>query len=327
MASEFQNIIIIDSPAYDNHDTGGGEYPETPERVRAVRERLNSGPLAACLKWVVPRPAARERLIAVHDENYLFRFEEAVLAGQTWFGHRDNQICFDSFDSAVMAAGAGPAGVDLLEDGEAELVFCPVRPPGHHAERAMALGFCFLNNVAIAADYWRQAYGRKRIFILDFDAHHGNGIQAAFETSGSVFYASIHEHPTYSFPGSGYAEERGFNGGKGTTLNIPLPPGAGDDMVLEVMRDKIGPVLEKFRPEALIIAAGFDAHGQDDMSGLDYSTILYSRLGGWIRKWAGQFCGSRVLSILEGGYNPPVLALSVEAYLAGLAYNKKYNKK
>ncbi len=321
MAPEFQDIVIIDSPAYDNHDTGGGEHPETPERVRAIRERLNSGPLAACLKWVAARPAAREWLIAIHDESYLFRFEEAVLAGQTWLGHRDNQICCDSFDCAVMAAGAGLAGVDLLEDGKEKLVFCPVRPPGHHAERAMALGFCFLNNIAIAADYWRQVYGRKRIFILDFDAHHGNGIQAAFETSSAIFYASIHEHPTYSFPGSGYAEEQGLNGGKGANLNIPLPPGAGDDMVLEAMQGKIGPALEKFRPEALIIAAGFDAHGQDDMSGLDYSTILYSRLGGWIRKWAGQFCGGRVLSILEGGYNPQALALSVESYLAGLAYN------
>jgi acetoin utilization deacetylase AcuC-like enzyme len=321
MAPEFQNIVIVDSPAYDNHDTGGGEHPETPERVRAIRERLKSGPLVSCLKWVVSRPAARERLIAVHDESYLFRFEEAVLAGQTWLGHQDNQICFDSFDSAVMAAGAGLAGVDLLEEGAEKLVFCPVRPPGHHAERAMALGFCFLNNIAIAANYWRQVYGRERIFILDFDAHHGNGIQAAFETSSAVFYASIHEHPTYSFPGSGYAEEQGLKGGKGANLNIPLPPGAGDDMVLEAMKGKIGPALENFRPDALIIAAGFDAHGQDDMSGLDYSTILYSRLGGWIRRWAGQFCGGRVLSILEGGYNPPVLALSVESYLAGLAYN------
>lgn len=182
----------------------------------------------------------------------------------------------------------------------------------------MAFGFCFFNNCAVAARYWQQRYNRRRILILDIDAHHGNGIQAAFEEDPEVLYVSIHEHPSFSFPGTGFAEENGSGAGKGMVLNIPLLPGAGDNEVLDAITEKVGPAIVAFEPEAILVAAGFDGHRQDDMSGLNYSTDLFLQLGLSIGKWAEQFSCGKVLSILEGGYHLDSLAESVEAYLTGL---------
>jgi acetoin utilization deacetylase AcuC-like enzyme len=181
------------------------------------------------------------------------------------------------------------------------------------------MGFCFLNNVAIAANYWRQVYGRQKILIIDWDAHHGNGIQAAFVEDHDVLYISIHEHPTFSFPGTGYAEDTGTGAGKGATLNIPLLPGAGDKACITALDKKVEPVVEAFQPQAMIVAAGFDGHALDDMSGLTYSTDLFGRLGEYMAAWAQTYCRSKVLTILEGGYHLQALAASVEKYLAGLA--------
>jgi acetoin utilization deacetylase AcuC-like enzyme len=240
--------------------------------------------------------------------------------GRSWLDHRDNSLSYDTYDAALTAAAAGPAAVDVIERGDGgDLPFCLVRPPGHHAEKARAMGFCFLNNVVIAARYWQKTHGRKRIAVVDWDAHHGNGIQHAFEGEGDVLYISIHEHPTFSFPGTGYAEERGTGEGAGATLNIPLRPGDGDDAVQRAIGESVESALENFAPEALIIAAGFDGHSQDDMSGLTFSTGLYGELGAAARRWAGKLCGGRLVSILEGGYHLPVLGESVGSYLAALA--------
>lgn len=314
----FRPLVIIDHPSFLEHDTGGGLHPEVPARLATIRQRLKQGPLASHMTVCEPKAIVRTDLLAIHDESYLFRLEEACLAGQTSFDHSDNQISYESFDVAQISAASGMTAIDLLEKGLASTVFCAVRPPGHHAERSRALGFCFLNNVAIAARYWQKTYQRQKIFIIDWDAHHGNGIQSAFEHDGDVFYASIHEHPTFSFPGTGYAEDRGEDAGYGATLNVPLPPGAGDEMLLEAIRTKIAPAIEAFQPEAIIVAAGFDGHRDDDMSGLMYSTAVYQELGRIMRHW-GERCQGRVVSILEGGYHLETLAASVETYLVGLS--------
>ena len=310
-------FVLIDHSSYLEHDTGGGLHPEVPGRVAAIRQRLTQGRLATLMTIHPPKSIARADLLSVHDESYLFRLEEACLVGQTSIDHSDNQICYESFDVALLSAAGGMTAIDLLESGHAGKVFCAVRPPGHHAERSTALGFCFLNNVAIAARYWQKVYQRKKIFIVDWDAHHGNGIQSAFESDPDVFYASIHEHPTFSFPGTGYAEEHGVGSGYGAILNVPLPPGADDEMLLDAIWAKIYPAFETFQPEALIVAAGFDGHRDDDMSGLAYSTNVYEKLGLTMKQW-GQRCQGRVVSILEGGYHLEALAASVEAYLVGL---------
>ncbi len=232
--------------------------------------------------------AERKWLLKVHDENYLLRLEEAALSGKTWLAHPDNQMSYETYEVALLAAGAGLTGIDLLEREKRGRVFCAVRPPGHHAERALPLGFCFLNNIATAARYWQEKYGRRKIAVFDFDAHHGNGIQAIFEEDPDVFYTSIHEHPTFSFPGTGYAEERGSGAGLGATLNVPLLPGNGDELFKKELLRTIEPALLDFQPEALLVAAGFDGHQLDDMSGLAYSTELY----GIHRQLAGRPCRS-----------------------------------
>ena len=295
-----------------------GAHPELRERVTAVCSRLRSGPLGPALIEEHPRAPAWETLLAAHDEGYLLRFEEAALSGREWFDHRDNQIGEGSYQAALQAAGAGPTAIDLIEAGVAPLAFCSVRPPGHHAERDRALGFCFLNNAVIAARHWQRAHGRRRVLVFDFDAHHGNGIQHAFEADPEVLYVSLHEHPTFSFPGTGYAEETGSGPGEGATLNIPLLPGAADGEALEALAERIDPAVRAFRPEAIVVAAGFDGHLLDDMSGLGYSTDLYRQLGAAIALWAGDLAGGRVLSLLEGGYHIESLCDGVEQYHCGV---------
>ncbi len=313
-----KKITIISDPDLLEHDTGGGEHPEIPERLEVIGERLASSRLADSLQYTSPQPAAREQLLSFHTEAWLFRFEEAVLSGRTYIDHTDNQIGYESFRVAMLSAGCGLSGIDLLESQQADNVFCLTRPPGHHAEPNMPFGFCFFNNCVIAARYWQER-GRQRVCVFDFDAHHGNGIQTAFEEDADTLYISIHEHPSFSYPGTGWAEEHGLGPGRGTILNLPLNPGAGDSQVLELLDEPVQGILDGFRPEAIVVAAGFDAHRQDDMSGLNYSTELYRLLGRRVKAWERTFCPGSLLSILEGGYDMESLADSVEAYLIGIS--------
>jgi acetoin utilization deacetylase AcuC-like enzyme len=312
------SLAILTDSAYFDHDTGGGEHPESPVRLEVILEALRKSPVHSALSFHQPMIAERSRLLAAHEENWLFRFEEGVLSGKSYIDHPDNQICYDSYNIACLAAGAGITAVDLIETGVANQAFCLVRPPGHHAEKNMPFGFCFLNNTVIAARYLQQRYGRKRVLIFDFDAHHGNGIQSAFEREADTCYISIHEHPSFSYPGTGYADEVGLGIGAGTILNIPLSPGAGDVQILAALDEKVEPRLVHLRPEAIVVAAGFDGHCKDDMSGLLFSTDLYREMGRRVKKWADIYCQGRLLSILEGGYELTVLGESVEAYVQGL---------
>ncbi len=316
-----QQITIITDTALQEHDTGGGEHPEIPERLRVINRNLAQGDLAPLLCYAQPQPASREQLLTFHTEAWLFRFEEAVLSGKTYIDHTDNQVGYESFNIAMLSAGTGISGINLLESGAMtgrdETVFCLTRPPGHHAEPNMPFGFCFFNNCVIAARHWQEC-GKQRVCVFDFDAHHGNGIQTGFEEDADTLYISIHEHPSFSYPGTGWAEEHGTGEGTGTILNLPLNPGAGDEQVLELLDGAVEEIIADFRPQAIIIAAGFDAHQRDDMSGLSYSTELYGSLAERIRGWEQQFCPGSLLSILEGGYEMESLADSVDAYLQRL---------
>lgn len=312
-----QTLYHITHPRYLRHDTGGGGHPEVPARMGVLSRELGCREDLFNLCSLEPTAAERGWLLKIHSENYLLRFEEAALSGQSYLGHPDNRLGYETYEIALLAAGAGLTGIDLVEQAPAP-VFCSVRPPGHHAEEALPLGFCFLNNVAVAARYWQERYHRRRIAIIDFDAHHGNGIQAAFEEDPEVFYISIHEHPTFSFPGTGYAEETGTGPGRGTTLNIPLLPGKGDAEMQAAYQRQIEPALSRFRPEALLVAAGFDGHRLDDMSGLAYSTELFGWLGERIAALANRHCDGRLVSILEGGYHLPSLGASAVQYCTGL---------
>jgi len=311
-------ITIITAPAFLRHDTGGSDHPEAPERMLAITDRLAEGYLGDRIRHLPPRPAARDQLLTFHTEDWLFRFEESVLSGRTYIDHPDNQVGYDSYEIATLSAGSGLVGVDLAEAEPGSVIFCQTRPPGHHAEPNQPYGFCFFNNCVIAARYWQRQYQRRRVCVFDFDAHHGNGIQTAFEEEAETSYVSIHEHPSFSYPGTGWAEDKGIGAGKGTILNLPLPPGAGEEHVVRVL-PKIHQFLEQIRPDALIIGAGFDAHRDDDMSGLAFTVELYRQLGVFVRELAAEFTENRVISILEGGYNLRRLGSCAEAYLLGLA--------
>ena len=311
-------ITIVTDPSFREHDTGGNDHPEAPERLQVIRDHLDASLLASSLCYRTPRPAERSELLAFHTEGWVFRFEEAVLSGRTYIDHPDNQVCYESYRIATLSAGSGITGVDLVEQRPGSVLFGLTRPPGHHAEPNMPYGFCFFNNCVIAARYWQRKYGRLRVCIFDFDAHHGNGIQTAFEEEADTTYISIHEHPSFSYPGTGWAEDRGFGAGKGTILNLPLPPGSGEEQVVRLL-PRIRKFLEEARPDALIIGAGFDAHREDDMGQLGLVEADFQWITKRIKYVAQRHCEGRIVSVLEGGYNLSSLARSVEAHVRVLA--------
>lgn len=311
------SVTIITDPSMQQHDTGGGEHPEVPARLQTVYDALKTSMFGKLLVDCRPKPATRKQLLFFHTEDWLFRFEEAVLSGRTYIDHPDNQVGYESYNIAMLSAGTGITGVEEVEANRDTVVFGVTRPPGHHAEPNMPFGFCFFNNCVIAARYWQQKYDRRRVCVIDFDAHHGNGIQTAFEEDSEAAYISIHEHPGFSYPGTGWPEENGLKEGRGTVLNLTLLPGAGDEQVIELFPSIIS-FLEKFQPEAIVVAAGFDSHVEDDMSGLNFTTEIYQTLGCFIAGLADRFAGGRLLSILEGGYHLDSLGECAVAYLNGI---------
>jgi acetoin utilization deacetylase AcuC-like enzyme len=233
----------------------------------------------------------------------IMRFEEACLWGMDELDHPDNKICRETFETAMLAVGGIIDTVDRVMRGEIDNAFCAVRPPGHHAEVNRVMGFCFFNNIAIAARYLQKKWGIQRIGIVDFDVHHGNGTQNIFEEDDSVFFYSIHEHPSFAYPGTGREFEKGSGPGCGFTLNSPVLPGQGDEEYKELLQRDLFPAFEAFKPEVILVSAGFDAHIDDDMSDIKLSTEGFS----WIMKnivgMADKYSKGRIISILEGGYS------------------------
>jgi acetoin utilization deacetylase AcuC-like enzyme len=218
------------------------------------------------------------------------------------FDYPDNQICVETFETALLAVGGVLDAARMVMAGKLDNVFCAVRPPGHHAEYDKAMGFCFFNNVAIAARYLQTEWGIQRVGIVDFDVHHGNGTQHIFEEDPNVFYYSIHQHPTFAFPGTGRVFETGNGEGVGATRNYPVLPGHGDKEYLGLIQRDLIPVLEAFSPEVIIVSAGFDAHVDDDMSDIKLTTQGYSRIMERIVALGELYSNGRVISVLEGGY-------------------------
>ncbi len=296
------------------HDPGYG-HPERPARLEAIKQRLAEtglskelmaiGPIEAPLSWV-------ERL---HDPAYIRRFQEACKKGHHIFEVADCGISKESYDIALLAAGGVLAAADAIMGGQAANAFGAVRPPGHHAERNRALGFCFFNNVALGAVYLLENYGLERVAVVDWDVHHGNGTQHLFESDPRVFYLSLHEDPRYCYPGTGYSRERGKGPGEGFTLNLPLPRGSGDAEYLKGFTEEGLPRLKEFAPQFVLISAGFDAHKDDPLAGQQMSRQGFAALGRLVLKLARDTAQGRVITVLEGGYNLQVLADCVEDHL------------
>jgi acetoin utilization deacetylase AcuC-like enzyme len=230
----------------------------------------------------------------------------------------DTPIGPNSCEIAMLSLGSLLRATDAVMTGEVKRAFSAARPPGHHAEPDRAMGFCLFSNVAIAARYIQRTYAANKIAIVDFDVHHGNGTQAAFEDDPSVLFISLHQHPRTCYPGSGYEWEQGVGAGRGLTLNIPLRPGAGDDDYLAAFRHAVLPKLEEFKSQVLLISAGFDAHADDPLAQIELSESCFQQMTEQLVSVADQYCNGRVISALEGGYNLRALGRSVVRHLIGL---------
>jgi len=288
-------------PRYLLHDTGP-YHPEVPERLEAILKGLETGGQLEKLVRISASPAAMEWIESVHDEAYIRRFEAACFGGRKTIDYPDNQMCADTYEIAQLAVGGILDTIDLLMQGEIDNAFCAVRPPGHHAEVDCAMGFCYFNNIAIAARYLQKKWKIDRVAIIDFDVHHGNGTQHIFEKDPSVFYFSIHEHPSFAFPGTGRAFESGDGAGSGATLNLPILPGQGDSEYAAHFESDLLPALADFKPQFILISAGFDAHCEDDMSGVSLTTEGYTQIMETLFDAATAHTQGRLVSVLEGGY-------------------------
>jgi len=306
---------FVYDPSYLNHDAGPG-HPESPERLRAIVARLEQTGLMQGLTPIRPAPAPLKWLTTVHSRAYVAEVERACREGRTWLHSTDTGICPQSYTVALLAAGGVLKAVDAVMAGSVRNAFCAVRPPGHHALRDRAMGFCLFNNVAIAARYVQGKYHVRKVLIVDWDVHHGNGTQAAFYDDPTVLYFSVHEYPFY--PGSGAQTETGAGPGEGYTVNVPLPSGSGDEEYVGALEEILKPRALSFGPGFVLVSAGFDAHEGDPLASMKVTARGYERLTRIARGIAEQCCAGRLVSVLEGGYNTDALAESVEAHLRAL---------
>ena len=302
---------------YLQHITFNG-HPECSQRLIAILKGLIDAGIMKKLHLLKAVPADQRWIETVHHVRYILRFEEACTWGLPDIDHQDNSICRDSYDIALMAVGGVLKAIDSVMEKEVDNAFCAVRPPGHHAELDKAMGFCYFNNVAIGARYLQRKWGVKRVGIIDFDVHHGNGTQHVFEHDNTVFYYSIHEHPSFAYPGTGREFETGVREGEGFTLNSPVLPGSGDTVYKEKLMADLVPAFEKFRPEVILLSAGFDAHVSDLMSGTELTTEGYDFVNRTVMDLANNLADGKVISVLEGGYDLEILPVLVANHIRTL---------
>ena len=300
-------VGIVYDPVYLKHDTGN--HVENPRRLAGTLSSLESSVLSRLVS-ISPRPAAQPELALVHSAQHIHNIQSMALKGGGWID-ADTVVSQGSFEAAVYAAGGAIAAAEAVMSGQVGRGFALVRPPGHHATRDRAMGFCLFNNVAIAARYLLSKYPLDRLAIIDFDVHHGNGTQAAFETEPRVLYVSTHQHPLY--PGTGHLEEIGSGEALGTKINIPLPAGCGDIEYKMVYEQIVIPAVKRFNPQFVLVSAGFDAHWADNISAMQVSIAGFAEMVKLIKGLADEICGERLVLLLEGGYNLEALSAAVQA--------------
>jgi|YNPNPStandDraft_1061719.scaffolds.fasta_scaffold59229_1 acetoin utilization deacetylase AcuC-like enzyme len=293
----------------------GAFHVERPERLRAIQRRLEETGLIKELVLIEPQPAPVEWVTTLHDPGYLERFRRACEKGHPILDTGDCGICPKSYEIALLAVGGVLAAADAVMSGRVQNAFAAVRPPGHHAERHRAMGFCFFNNIALGARYLQKHHGLAKIAIVDWDVHHGNGTQHLFEDDPTVLYISLHQDPYTLYPGTGRSSETGRGAGRGATLNIPLPPQSTDQDYLAALDRLALPALRAFGPDFLLISAGFDAHADDPLASMLLTEKGYQEMGRRLADLAREACQGRLITVLEGGYNLSVLAACVADHL------------
>jgi len=292
------------------HDMGS-HHPECPERLSAINDRLIAAGLDLYLSFHDAPQAEIEHLTRAHPREYVEGILSVVPVSGIHHLDPDTAMCPGTVKAALRAAGAGVLATDLVLGGEVENGFCAVRPPGHHAERAKAMGFCFFNNVAVAAHHALEKHGLKRVAVIDFDVHHGNGTEDIFAGDERVLMVGTFQHPFYPYSGT---DNPAIN-----MLNVPLPAGTRGDGFREVVESRWIPALDEFKPEAIFISAGFDAHYEDDMGSFGLLEADYAWVTGELKKVAKRHSSGRIVSILEGGYSLSALGRSVAAHIKVLA--------
>lgn len=320
-------------------DRAGG-HPERPARIRAVHAAVRAAGMLrsaspfpgfsvdfessgddgpAMLELEPIAPAEDSTLALVHPPEYVRALGVIARRGGGYADHGETYLGSTSDEVARLAVAAATRAADAVIAGEARRAFAAVRPPGHHAEPTQAMGFCLYATAAIAVRHLQSAHGLGRVAVVDFDVHHGNGTQAVFWRDPSVLTVSLHQDPRTIWPGSGYADEVGEDAGRGFNVNVPLPPGTGDEAYLAAVREQVLPRLIAFAPEALVVCAGFDAHVADPLAQLALSAEGFARIGSELAQLADTACGGRLIATLEGGYDLAALGEGVVAFLRGLA--------
>lgn len=303
------HTAVIWDQRYLLHETGLW-HPESPQRLEAIRKVLD-GPMGQKLTHLKPRLATIEEISLIHDFEYVKKIEK--LAGQDVQLDGDTHMSSGSWEAARLAVGGLLTCVDAVMDGKVKNAFAFVRPPGHHAEKARAMGFCIFNNVAIAAEYAIRQKNCRRVLIMDYDVHHGNGTQWSFYDRSDVFYLSTHRYPFY--PGTGSRREEGEGKGKGYTLNIPFSGGEGDEEYLKAFDREVIPVAKNYQPDLILVSAGYDAHRLDPLGGMNVTEKGFAHMTRSLLKVASEVCQGKILLVLEGGYSLEGLSASVEACL------------
>lgn len=306
---------LVYHPAFLEHDMGPG-HPESPNRLRAIMQRLEESGTLAQLICIEPRKAEDEWITQIHSPSYVASLNRHAPTEGRVSLDPDTSMSPGSLTAAYFAAGGALAAIDAIMAHQVDHVFCAVRPPGHHAEAGRAMGFCLFNNVAIAARYVQRKYGLTKVLIVDWDVHHGNGTQHSFEEDPSVLFFSTHQYPHY--PGTGRGTERGKGAGEGFTINVPMEAGEGDAEYHAIFLKSLVPAADAFKPEFVMISAGFDAHKDDPLASMGLTEAGYADLTDIVAGIAKRYANGRILSSLEGGYNLTALAYSVDAHIKAL---------
>ncbi|MBI2957365.1 MAG: histone deacetylase, partial [Chloroflexi bacterium] len=303
-------VALVYHPKYLEHDTGS--HPESADRLRRTVALIESSGLKRRLTYVDPRPASEDEITRVHAPAHVRRVRDLAAQGGGWID-ADTVVSRGSYDAAVLAAGGAISAVGAVIEGQARHALALVRPPGHHATASQAMGFCLFNNIAIAARHLLASKHAERVLIVDFDVHHGNGTQDAFYNDGRVLYFSTHQMPLY--PGSGDIDQTGNGSGKGMIANVPLPPGCGDDEYRRVYSEILAPLARRFRPQFVLVSAGYDAHWADPIASERMTVTGYAALARALQALANELCDGRLVFALEGGYHLEALSHSIKATL------------
>ena len=305
--------IVIDK-LYIDHDNGMG-HPESQERLLAIIDMLKETKLLEEVVRIEPRDATKEEITLVHEPKY-FDLIRSTRGKMRVFLDADTSTCPVSFDAAVRAAGGMIVATDSVLKGEVDMAFPIVRPPGHHAERNRAMGFCLFNNIAIGAAYASTFCGISRILIVDWDLHHGNGTQHMFYDSSEVLYFSTHQYPYY--PGTGGVNEIGAQSALGYTINVPLPAGMGDKEYIKIFFQILMPVISQYKPELILVSAGFDTYFDDPLGGMKVTPKGFAQMARFLKEMSEEYCDGKIVFILEGGYNLDGLWESTKAVVEEL---------